>query len=222
MLNDSIRIFGCLFLSSAMAGCGGGGEGSTDDVIPPPILFDQTTREVFAGQDLSNFNDQIVPDVVAVVPSGSFAFEGTMSAIYGVDVDGNNGNQDVAIGDAVASFGFGTGVVTGSAGNFVLYSTETGCVEIPACDLMSVSTLNGAISITDGVAAGSAFSADLTGSLIGTGGFAVPDNTGIAGGFGQLEGAETMIVLGQSDFSAPANGAGNGVIRVLLVGTETD
>ena len=112
---------------------------------------------------------------------GGTTFQGNLSAIYEVDVDGNNGNQDVAMGDAVVIFAFDTGSVAGSADNFTLYSTESGCVEIPACNLTSMSTLAGTVSITDGVAAGGAFVADLTGSLTGALGFTVPDQTTIGG-----------------------------------------
>lgn len=223
MLKDSRRIFGSLFFISSLAGCGGGGgSGDGSGATAPPVSFVQITNDLFAGQDLSDFDVQIVPDVVAVVPSGSATFEGFLSAIYEVDVDGNGSNQDVAIGDAVISFAFDTGIVAGSANNFVLYSTESGCGEIPACTLTSVSTLGGTIAITDGVAAGSAFVADLTGELTGTGGFAVPDNTIVGGGFGQTEGDSTLLIWGQSDFLATANGSSEGTVRVVLGGAESN
>jgi hypothetical protein len=221
MSKVSTRRLDGLLLLSVLAGCGGGGGGSPD-VIEPSVSFDQITTEAFAGQDLSNFDVQIVPSVTATVPSGSTTFQGTLSAIYEVDVDGNNSNQDVAMGDAVVTFAFDTGVVAGLADNFTLYSTESGCVEIPACDLTSVSTLAGTVSITDGVAAGGAFVADLTGSLTGTGGFTVPDQTTMGGGFGQLEGDSTLLIWGVSDFDATTNGSDEGTVRILLGGAETD
>ncbi|WP_342070274.1 hypothetical protein [Yoonia algicola] len=221
MSKDPMRSLGGLILLSTLASCGGGGGGSPD-VTVPSVSFDQITTDAFAGQDLSNFDVQIVPSATATVPSGDTTFQGTMSAIYEADVDGNTGNQDVAMGDAEVTFAFDTGVVAGSADNFTLYSTESGCVEIPACDLIPESTLAGSLSITNGVAAESAFVADLTGSLTGTGGFTVPDQTVIGGGFGQLEGDDTLLIWGLSDFDATTNGSDERTVRILLGGAESN
>ena len=221
MLKNSRRISGGLLAVLTLTSCGtGGGEGGTD-VTEPSVTFDQITREVFADQNLADFNVQLVPDVDTAVPTGSVTFDGTLSAIYETDVEGNSLNQEIAIGDAIVSFTFDTGEVSGSADGFVLYSTDSGCVEIPTCGLTPVSELDGTILISDGISAGNAFVADLR-QLNGTGGFVVPSDSNIGGGFGHLEGDDTLLIWGQSNFVATADGGEEGTIRVLLGGAEID
>ena len=211
-----------LAISLATAGCGGGGAGDTPSIDGPMLPIEEISGAVFAGQNLADFESQVVPDVRAAAPTGNATFEGTLTVIYGADIDGMAGNQDVAVGEALIQLNFAAGTLAGSATNFGLFSTSAGCIEIPACGLTPSSSMTGTINVADGIFAGSGFVAGLSGTLAGNGGFTVPDDALIGGGFGKLSGNNRLLLWGQSDMSLNTGGATDEPARLILGAQQTN